>query len=304
MGPKLFGWTRKGIQYSVRLLPVGGYCRFVGEDDDDPSPDAMNNRPVWRRFLTVLAGPVMNFVLAFAIAIGIYCAIPMMKDVTPCVDTLSEGLPAVESGLQTGDVVTHVNGEEIPYSAEGVAALQQAIQENDAVELTVDRAGEALSFTLTPAASDEEEGRKLIGVTFTAEYARDTFPEAIRDAWGLTKRASTLMIDVLRNLIFKFQGAEDVTGAIGMVAVVSRELQTDFSLILDFMFVISLNLGIINLIPFPGLDGSRLLFLIIEGIRRKPIPAEKEGLVHMVGLVILLGLAAVLAVHDIMTYVL
>ena len=103
-GPKLFGWTRKGIDYSVRALPLGGFCRFLGEDDKNDAPNAMNNAPVWKRFLTVAAGPAMNFVLAFIAAVAMLCAF-YVYDIYPKIDTIAENTPAYESVLQEGDVI-------------------------------------------------------------------------------------------------------------------------------------------------------------------------------------------------------
>ena len=306
MGPKLFGWRRGDTDYSVRALPVGGYCRFVGEDADDHAPNAMNAMPVWKRFLTVLAGPLMNFLLAFLVAVLIFLIWPVTTGVIPAIDTVVEDTPAMTAGILPGDLVTAVDGVPVTRDAEGITLLREQIQQKDTLELTILRDGETIAVTLTPAEAEAEDGStvKQIGVVFTTLTHQNNLFEAVRDALGAMRSYSTMMLDILRDLIFHFRGGENMAGAIGTVAVVSEQLKTDFSLILDFSFLISLNLGIINLIPFPGLDGSRLLFLLLEAIRRKPVPPEKEGMVHAIGLVILLGLAAVLAVHDIMTYIL
>ena len=306
MGPLLLSRKKNGTQYSLRALPIGGYCKFVGEDEDDNAPNAMNAAPVWKRFLTVLAGPVMNFVLAYVIVVALFCFYPQTIGAQPVIDEVIESMPAGASGLQVGDVITAVNGEAVSMDQSGVDALREVVRQGGEVRLSVDRGGQALTFELTPTQADDGTGSTVyqIGVTFAPIKARDNLFEALRDGAVHLCSFSTLMLDTLRNLIFRFRGAEDLAGPIGTVAVVSQQLSTDWTLIFDFAFIISLNLGIINLIPFPGLDGSRLLFLIAEAIRRKPVPPEKEGLVHALGLVVLLILAGVLAVHDIMTYVL
>ncbi|MBQ8973585.1 MAG: site-2 protease family protein [Clostridia bacterium] len=306
MGPKLFGWRRKDIDYSIRALPIGGYCKFVGEDEDNPAPNAMNSAPVWKRFLTVLAGPMMNFVLAYIAVVIVFVSIPMVVDITPTIEQLSESMPAQSAGLRVGDTILAANGVPISNDVNGVTQLRELIQTGASIELTVEREGETLSFPLSPAKVQAEDGSDTyqIGVVFGTVNATETLPQALVEGARQMRSYSTMMLDILRKLIFKFEGAENMAGAIGMVSVVSEQLRSDLRLVLDYTFLISLNLGIMNLIPFPGLDGSRLLFLLIEAVRRKPVPIEKEGLVHAIGLVILLGLAAVLAVHDVMTYIL
>lgn len=302
-GPKLIGWRRKDTDYSIRAVPLGGYCKFVGEDEDDSAPNAMNNMPVWKRFLTVAAGPAMNVLFAYLAAVLMLCM--FYGTVAPSVDTIVEGMPAHEAQLQQGDIITHANGAEISYDTEGTNALREIIQESESVELTVQRGEETLSLTLVPdVVTDEATGEtaKQIGITFA--FRNYTLPTAIPGAGRLLKDMSTMMLDFLRNLIFHGEGANDVAGPVGTVAMVSRYLAVDPSQLVYFAVVISLNLGIMNLIPFPGLDGSRLVFLAVEAVRRKPVPPDKEGMVHAIGLILLLGLSAVLLWHDIMTFIL
>jgi len=305
-GPKLIGWRRGETDYSIRLLPLGGFCKFVGEDDDNPAPNAMNNAPVWKRILTVFAGPGMNFLLAFVAAVVILCTFPTLTGIYPKVDSLVENMPAQEAQLLPGDVIIAANGTNVDYDTAGTETLRAIIQSSDSVELTVNRAGEALTLTLLPETVTLEDGSaaKQIGIYFTAEYARDSLFEAIPDAGRYLWNTTTEMLNILRNLFFKGEGVEGMAGPIGTVAVVSEQLQQNSSLFLDFLVLISLNLGIMNLLPLPALDGGRLVFLLVEAVRGKPVPPEKEGLVHAVGLLLLLALAVVLTWHDIVTYIL
>lgn len=301
-GPKLFGWRGKETDYSIRAIPLGGFCKFVGEDEDNSAPNAMNNMPVWKRFLTVAAGPVMNFLFAYLAAVIMLCL--FYGTIAPTVDTVVEGMPAYEAQLQTGDIVTHANGTEISYDTEGTNVLREMIRSSDSVDLTVLRDDETLNLTLVPdLVIDESTGEQVQQIGITFRFIPYSFGTAVPAAAEMLKDMSTMMLDFLRDLIFKGQGAEEVAGPIGTVAVVSQYIALDPSQLIYFAVVISLNLGIMNLIPFPGLDGSRLVFLIVEGIRRKPVPAEKEGMVHAIGLVLLLGLSVVLIWHDIMTYI-
>lgn len=302
-GPKLFGWKRKGIDYSVRVLPFGGYCKFVGEDDDNSAPNAMNRMPVWKRFLTVFAGPAMNFVLAYLAAVMMLCM--FYGTVEPRIETVVADMPAAEAQLQPGDVIIAANGTDITFDADGASVLRGVIRESESVELTILRNGETVTATLVPKkiVTDETTGETTpqIGVTFGIKPI--SLGAAISEAGRYLYELSGMMLDSLRNLIFKGQGADQMAGAIGTVAVASEIMQTDRSMILYFVVILSLNLGIINLLPLPALDGGRLVFLIVEGIRRKPVPPEKEGMVHAIGLMLFFLLAIVLAWHDIVTYI-
>ena len=305
-GPKLFGWTRKGIDYSVRALPLGGYCKFLGEDSENSAPNAMNNASVWKRIATVAAGPAMNFVLAYISAVVMLCLFAF-GTTTAMISEVYDNTPAAEAGLMAGDVIVAANGTEISNDNTGVSEVRQLITSADgAVTLTVDRGGEEISFDLTPALVTDEttgETKKQIGIVFDTQWETYSFLEAIPGAGRYMIEYTKELLDFLRKLIFKFEGAENVSGVVGTVAVMSDTMKSDPLLVWEILFLISLNLGIMNLLPIPGLDGGRLVFLIIEAVRGKPVPPDKEGLVHFIGLALLMLLAVVLVWHDIVTYI-
>ena len=301
-GPRLFGWERKGIQYSLRAVPLGGYCAFVGEDERNDDPRAMNNQPVWKRFLTVLAGPVMNFVLAFVVCVAMLDGY-MRAESFPIVDEVVADMPAQAAGMLPGDVIVEVNGVEVTTDGLGVNTLVNAIQgvePGSTVNLVVERDGARVPIALqTVAVLNEETGAThgQIGIAFAGHTF--TLPESIRYAGMYMVNTTKAMLDGLRGLFFHGEGLDQVTGTVGIVAVVSQYAREGMGEILWLVFVISLNLGIVNLLPLPALDGGRLVFLIVEAIRRKPIPPEKEGLVHGIGLLVVFGLFILLTFHDI-----
>ncbi len=301
-GPKLLSWKRKGTQFALRAIPLGGSCMFEGEDEQNSNPHAMNNQPVWKRFLTVLAGPAMNFVLAFAVCVVMLDAY-YYAEAIPVISQVMEDMPAVEAGLQAGDRILSVNGTEIANGAPGVQAVSEIIRGAGAgatIEMVVLRHGEQVALTMRPTAvTDAETGetRPQVGIVFDARTY--TFPEALRTGGSYMVEVAGTMLDSLRRLLFHGEGLEDTAGTVGIIAVVSTHIQEGMSTVLWLMFIISLNLGIINLLPFPALDGGRLLFLVVEAVRRKPIPPEKEGMVHAVGLFLLIGLFLVLTYRDI-----
>ena len=294
-GPRLLGWERNGIKYSLRGIPLGGYCAFLGEDENNDDPRAMNNQPVWKRFLTVLAGPFMNFVLAFVV-----CAIMLngyfIAETYPIVDQVAADLPAEAAGLLVGDRILEVDGVPLTNDSAGV----QTMILSRPIDIVVDRDGEELTFSLTASPVTDEEGnitRYQIGIVFASRTFY--FFESFKEAGSYMVETTGLMLESLKNLIFKGEGLEDTAGTVGIIAVVAQQAREGVYMVLWLMFIISLNLGIMNLLPIPALDGGRLLFLIVEAIRGKPIPPEKEGAVHAIGMILILCLFVVLTYHDI-----
>ena len=299
-GPRLLGWTRKGIQYSLRAFPLGGFCKFVGEDADDKAPNAINNQRVWKRFLTVLAGPVMNFVLALVVMVIILTSFSFMEG-RPWIYSVSEGIPAAAVGLQKGDVVTMVNGEKISYDAAGAEKMRERIIAAGEQEMTLGvlRDGKEMTISITPAEVVLQDGSIVpqIGIVFGGRYY--TLWEAIRYAPAVTADTMGVMLDSLKNLVFTGEGMKDTMGPVGIISFVSTTVREGMYMVWNLLFIISLNLGIVNLLPIPALDGGRLVFLLVEGIRRKPIPPEKEGMVHTIGFMLLLLLIVVFTYQDI-----
>ena len=303
-GPKICGFKRKDIQYSLRAIPLGGFCSFVGEDEDNPAPNAMNKQSVWKRLLTVFAGPAMNFVIAF-----LFCVILLVNyiyaEYLPVVAQVSDNTPAAECGLKVGDIIQEADGVALPYSYEGVTLLHETLQNAEQgapVSLKVLRGDEELSFTLAPAAvQDESTGETTyqIGIMLGARTYR--LGEALRDGAHYMVMYTEAMLDSLRKLIFHGEGVNEVRGTVGIISMISQEVATGgaYSAV-NLMFFLSLNVGIMNLLPIPALDGGRIVFLIIEAIRRKPLPPEKEGLVHVVGFGLIFMLFLVLTYKDIL----
>ena len=320
MGPKVLSWKGKETRYSIRLLPLGGFCSFVGEDEENPDPRAMNNQSVWKRFLTVLAGPFMNFLLAFVLAVVLIAtsSIPDPYSVitSPVLYSVDENMPAGRSGLLAGDRILKVDGEEISPNDAGVEYLRSRIMEvgeGESIELTVLRNDDVFTVDLAPEYS-QEEGRPLIGIVFTAQYEEYDldFFSAIPEALSLLGMTIVSTLAFLKDMIWGLlnglgiqEGA--VSGVVGIVSSVSNDVSVGFasglSMGMKTVFVwilnISLSLGIMNLLPIPALDGGRLVFLTIEGIRRKPLNREKEALVNLIGFAIMILLLVVVTVSDV-----
>ena len=298
-GPKLVQWKRKGILYSLRLIIIGGYVRFTGEDEDSDDPRAFNNQKVWKRFLTVLAGPLMNFVLAYLVAVGMLTGYGVY-DVVPQVGSVIEGTPAAESGLADGDVILTVAGEAIAYSGEGYARMVELIGAHDPekpLPLTVRRGGE--EKTILTGLYQDVGGAWKMGIYMSQVRVRMPFFESLKYGGTLMATLTRELLNSIKNLIFHGEGLNQVSGTVGIVSEVSQTLNEGFYMVLYWILLISTNLGIVNLLPLPALDGGRLVFLIVEAIRRKPVPRDKEGLVNLAGLAAFFVLFIVLTYHDI-----
>ena len=302
MGPRIFGWERKGIKYSLRAIPIGGFCSFVGEDEKSDNPKAMNNQPVWKRFVTVFAGPAMNFILAFVV-----CALMLnfffLAETYPIIEQVMDATPAQSAGLEAGDRILSINGVELTEDTEGVDLLFATIQSSDLtqpIDLVIRRGEDVVDYSIqAQQITDPATGATSwqIGIVFSSRTYN--FIESVQEAGSYMVETTAMMLDSIKNLVFKGEGLEDTAGAVGIIALVSQRARDGMYMVLWLMFIISLNLGIMNLLPIPALDGCRLIFLIIEAIRGKPVPPEKEGMVHGIGLVLLLVLMVLLVFKDV-----
>ena len=292
--------------FSIRPIPMGGYCMFYGDTDDDPNgstkddPRNYNKAPVWKRMLSVLAGPGMNFVLAFVVAIalmGVYGAVAT----TPVVQEVEAGMPAAEAGLQAGDIFVRVNQTEVENgTVQDVSNAIGADASSAPVEITVLRDGQEQTFTVTPQYDSELE-RYRVGVTIAQGYEKMPASSILPSAWSLCKHASVAIVESLGKLFTTGEGLNDAAGPVGVVSLVAQQTQQGgLEIYLYLLVIISINLGLMNLIPIPGLDGSRLIFMLIEAIRRKPVNQKIEAGVHLCGYVLLFGLMIFFTFKDVL----
>lgn len=306
-GPKLLQWRSKKHEtvFSIRPIPLGGYCMFYGDTDDDPNgknkddPRNYNNAPVWKRMISVAAGPLMNFVLAFAVAVILMAAYGVTIG-TPFVASVTEGMPAAQSGLMAGDEFVSVGGYDMTDRT--VTEVSEAIGSlgaGEAIEITVLRDGEEHALTLTPT-YDAAEQRWMIGIMIQQGYKPLPSGLIVPAAWDACVNASTAILSALGKLFTTGEGLDQTSGPVGVVQLVAEQTrQGGLEIFLNLMVIISINLGLMNLLPIPGLDGARLVFMAIEAVRRKPVDQKIEAMVHLGGYVVLFGLMIFFTFKDV-----
>ena len=330
MGPTLLHFVKGDTKYSLKLLPIGGACMFEGEDglkemDETDKEDGDNDHkdqetreikedlgtlkksgafpdaPVWARIATVVAGPVFNFFLAYIFSAIIVASIG--SDL-PVIGTVGEGTAASEAGLMAGDEIVELNGKHIHLFRE--ISLEAMLNEGEPVNIVYERDGQRTAVTLEPKYS-EKDGRYYYGIAPLNGYTKFSLPGVAKYSFYEVKYWIDTTIRSLGMLVTGKAGIKDLSGPVGMVDAVDTiytESKQDGAFyvwlnMLNFAILLSANLGVLNLIPFPALDGGRLLFLVIEAIRRKPIPPEKEGIFHFVGFALLMLLMVVVMYNDI-----
>ncbi len=290
-GPTIWKKQGKETLYSVRLLPIGGFCKMEGEDEDSESEGALNKKPVWKRLIIISAGALVNILLGLVIFFTIFMQTP--QQLTLEIATVTEGSPAQEV-LQTGDVIRAINGRKVHYYKDFKFILSN--EASGPVTIEVERGGERKQFHITPQ-YDAENQSYIIGVMLGSKTL--TFFEKLKYCFYETFFVIRL---VIYSFIMLFTGKvpiSEMSGPVGASSIIGTAAKTNWLSLFNIFAVLSINIGIFNLIPFPALDGGRLFFLLVELIRRKPIPAEKEGYVHFVGLIILFGLMLFITYSDI-----
>ena len=300
MGPTLFQKTYKGTRYSIRLLPIGGYCAMGEDEEATDSPNNFNNKSVWARISVIAAGPVFNFILAWIFSVIL---IFMIGYDQPVIGSVEDGYPAAEAGLQEGDRVVRIGDKNIHIYREISAYLQ--FHPDEDVVLTYERDGEEHTVTLTPK-MDEELGYERIGLASSGNTKANLLT-AFQYGTYEVKYWIEVTLDSLRMLVTGQIGVDQLSGPVGIVDVVDETYQQSRSYgayvvaaqMLYLAILLSANLGVMNLLPLPALDGGRLVFLFVEAVRKKRVPPEKEGYVHFAGIVLLMLLMVVVMYNDI-----
>ena len=300
MGPRLLTTVKGETRYSIKLFPIGGSC-MMGEDDvDDMSEGSFNSKSVWARIAVVAAGAIFNFLLAFVFAVIIvgYAGYdePIISGVVP-------GFSAEAEGMQEGDRIVRMNGKKINLWRE--VTYYNMFHAGETVELVFERDGKKHEVTIVP--KQDENGSYLMGVTSPAEYKKANVFTAMQYGVYEVKFWIATTLESLKMLVTGGVGVDQLSGPVGIVNVVDDTYQQskDYGVVVVLMqmlnigILLSANLGVMNLLPLPALDGGRLVFLVIEAIRGKRVAPDKEGMVHFVGMMLLFALMIFVLFNDI-----
>ncbi len=319
MGPKLVKFTKGDTEYSLRLLPIGGACMFEGEDglfEEDEETEriqeenplerpkttqegSFQNASVWARIATVFAGPLFNIILGYLLAIIIVIA---CGSIVPKVLEVHEEYPAYEAGLEEGDIITAINGEKIHLFRE-IQLNAMLYSAGEVWEVEYERDGETYTTTMV---LKENNGSYIMGITGGELHISKGF-DLFEYSWYEVRYWLNTTFKSLKMLVLGQLTKDDVAGPVGVAGVISDTIeetkQYGFLTVLvnmvNIALLLSINLGIMNLLPIPALDGGRLIFLLIEAVIRKPVPKKAEAIVHMIGFVFLMLLMVLVLFNDI-----
>ncbi len=306
MGPKLFSKVSKktGTAYSLRALPIGGFVSLVGEDENVDSENSLSKKPWWQRFIVLIAGSFMN-ILTAVVVMFILLSLSPFYPTTYIADR--EGYSVIEDsvlseyGVQDMDKIVEIDGEKMNVWQDiSYKIMSDGIEPLD---ITIERNGEKIVLEDVVFKTETVEGLLCGVVDFAPLYTERSFSSLVKEAIFQSFSTVKMIITSLTDLITGRYGLEAVSGPVGTVQVIAESASQGIKTMLYLFVFISMNLGVFNLLPFPALDGGRLVFVIIEAIRGKPIKPEKEGLVHAIGMAILLAFMAVVLVSDIIKLV-
>lgn len=319
MGPKLFGFKKGETLYSVRAFPIGGFCAMEGEDDSSENERAFRNKSVPKRMAVIVAGAAMNIMLGFILIIVSTCM--LTKIPTAVITDFRIGSSSQECGLEVGDEILSINGMSILTDSDISYKLSNTT--DDTFDLVVKRNGEKVAlddvkFYYQYQYYVDNENNKYVRVDNPDEYTGDAplqtaeskfdfvvssikktplnvLGYSVRETLSISRLIWISLIDIVKG---KY-GISDMSGPVGLATAIGNATSLGIGYLLNLVTFITINLGIFNLLPLPALDGGRFIFLIVEAIRRKPIPPEKEGMVHFIGLALFMLLTIVVTFSDI-----
>ena len=302
MGPRIFKWTRKNdeTEYSIRLIPIGGFVQMAGEEIDDdesvPKDKKFCVKSFGQKFMTVIAGIMNNFILAIVLffVIALINGAPENKVI---VSDVSKDYPAYTSGLQKGDQILKLNGKNA--SSYDLLALELQVNNGKEISLEVSRNGEIKTVSLLPKKVNVD-GQKVYkyGFGISDNVKKGVIPSIVY-AFSKTFILIWQMILMIVYLITGHLGLNSLAGPVGIYSIVDSASSAGILSLLSLTALLSLNVGFINLLPIPAFDGGRLLFVIVEKIKGKPVDPKFENTVHAIGFFLLMALMLFITYNDI-----
>lgn len=304
MGPRLLSFAKRGTRYSWKLLPFGGSCMMLGEDGGEEGEGTFGSASVWARISVIAAGPLFNFILAFMLSVFI---VGNVGYDAPVLQGVSEGSPAQEAGLQKGDRIIRMNGKRIRLYRQisnYVTFHQEEFAQGQPVRFEYERGGQIYDTSIVPTVID---GAYRFGIPGSSFRVRTGPIDTVRYSAYEVYYWIDVTIQSLGMLVHGGVSLNDMSGPVGVVDMIGETYEESrssglFYIWLNMMniaILLTANLGVMNLLPIPALDGGRLVFLILEVIRRKKVDPETEARIHFAGLLLLMLLMVVIMLNDI-----
>ncbi|MBU0573755.1 MAG: RIP metalloprotease RseP [Candidatus Margulisbacteria bacterium] len=302
-GPKLFSVKKGETTFSVNLIPILAYVKVAGmgegADEEEaacPEDKKFYNKRPWDKFLVCFSGAFMNILSAFVVLTLIFLFVGVPKETSNEIETIVKGSAAESAGLQPGDRLTAINGQQM--------AMNDAIEKihnspDQELTLTIERAGKSLKVKATPRYDDKLKVA-LVGFTPKPLYVKVNPLTALYYGVQQTISMVLLMFIILWKLITGAISVRNLAGPVGIAQITGKYAQSGFVNFLHFFAFLSVNIGVINLLPLPALDGGRIVFVIIEKLRGKPVKQEAENKIHQWGLVVFLGLLVLVTLNDVL----
>ncbi len=287
-GPKIYQQKDGDTLYSLRIIPLGGYNKIAGMDPDEPADEgSFKSKSIPARMLVILAGSIMNFILPVILFSSIFMVQGIEKPVeAPILGTVMEDKAADNAGLKAGDKILSINGSPVKSWNEIVATLSN--DGSKEVVLTAERNGVVSTYTMVPE-FNKELGRPLIGITPQTVFEKPGFVDSIKMGFGYTKFVIFAMVDGLQKIITGKSPAE-VSGPIGVAQMAGEVAEKGILPLIGFVAFLSINLGVINLLPLPALDGGHFVLLVLEAVRGKPLGSKAMNTIQTIGVAIILAI--------------
>lgn len=294
-GPKLFSKKLGETTYKANLIPLGGYCAMEGEDSSSDDPRAFCNKAAWRRFIIVIMGATFNLLLGFALVAVVLA--PEKRFTTTVVAGFAENSVSEKSGLKVDDKILYVDGRKIFTTYDLSYAFTNV--DDGKVDITVLRGGEEVELKDVKFNTSEESGISYIDVDFYIYGKEKTFFGFISETVNTGISYCAVIWRSLIDLISGKYGISAMSGPVGVTAAIGSVAKQNLKNILPIAALITINLGIFNLLPVPALDGGRLLFIAVEMVIRKKVPEKYETLIHTAGFVLLIAFMLLITAKDI-----
>lgn len=298
-GPKLFSKKWGETNYAFNLIPLGGYCAMEGEDEESNDDRAFCNKKAWRRFVIVVMGAAFNLLLGLII-VAIILA-PQEMFTSTVIAEFDENALSQTSGLMVDDEIIEVDGRKI-FTTYDLSYSFTNIDDGK-IDITVLRDGKKVVLKDVTFETQKAEGISYLTVDFKVYGIEKTFINYVKQTVDTAISYCAVIWRSLIDLIGGKYGISAVSGPVGVTVAIADAAKVSLMNILPIMALITINLGIFNLLPVPALDGGRLLFILIEMIARRPVPQKYESIIHAVGFVLLIGFMLVVAAKDIWTLI-